>query len=103
MKRFEIRDKIFDEKSIYYYNLVLEYCLSFMEKELDELSVIFEDKKNVINLLALNDKVGMNNDMLMFIYNKLISEDGKKIYAPYIIKSENCNNRLELVAQILSA
>jgi hypothetical protein len=45
----------------------------------------------------------MNNDMLMFIYNKLISEDGKKIYAPYIIKSENCNNRLELVAQILSA
>jgi len=103
MKRFEIRDKIFDEKSIYYYNLVLEYCLSFMEKELDELSVIFEDKKNVINLAVFNDKDGMNNDLLMIIYNHLISTDRSKIYAPYIIKSENCNNRLELVAQILSA
>ena len=103
IKRFEIRDKIFDEKSIYYYNLVLEYCLSFMEKELEELSVIFEDKKNVVNLLALNDKAGMNNDLLMIIYNKLISEDGNKKYAPYMSKFETCNNRLELYAQIISA
>jgi hypothetical protein len=45
----------------------------------------------------------MNNDLLMIIYNKLISEDGNKKYAPYMSKSETCNNRLELYAQIISA
>ena len=74
-----------------------------MEKELEELSAIFEDKKNVINLAVFNDKDGMNSDLLMIIYNHIISTDGSKIYAPYMTKSETCNNRLELVAQILSA
>jgi hypothetical protein len=36
-----------------------------MEKELDELSTFFEDKKNVINLVTiLNNKYGMNDDIL---------------------------------------
>jgi hypothetical protein len=74
-----------------------------MEKELEELSAIFEDKKNVINLATLNDKDGMNNDLLMIIYYNLISQEGNKKYAPYMSKSETCNNRLELLAQILSA
>ncbi len=102
MSRYEVRSKIFNKKSIYYYNLVLDYLLSFMEKELDELSAIFEDKKNVINLVALNDKEGMNSDILMTIYEYLVSPEGNIKYAPYISKPETCN-RLELVAQILSS
>ena len=103
MSRYEIRSKIFDIKSVYYYMFVCDYCLTFMEKELEELSTIFEDKKNVINLATLNDKDGMNNDLLMIIYNNLISQEGNKKYDPYMSKSETCNNRLELFAQILSA
>jgi len=102
MSRYEVRSKIFNKKSIYYYNLVLDYLLSFMEKELDELSAIFEDKKNVINLVALNDKEGMNSDILMAIYSYIVSPEGNIKYAKYITKSEICN-RLELVAQIISA
>jgi len=102
MSRYEIRAKIFDKKIIYYYNLVFDYLLSFMEKELDELSAIFEDKKNVINLLVLNDKEGMNCDLLMIIFNKLVSPEGNTKYAEYISKSEICS-RLELLAQIISA
>jgi len=102
MSRYEVRYKIFNKKSIYYYNLVLDYLLSFMEKELDELSAIFEDKKNVINLVALNDKEGMNSDILMAIYSYIVSPEGNTKYAPYISKPETCN-RLELVAQILSS
>ena len=103
MSRYEIRSKIFDVKSVYYYMFVCDYCITSMEKELEELSAIFEDKKNVINLATLNDKDGMNNDLLMIIYNNLISQEGNKKYAPYMSKSETCNNRLELFAQILSA
>ena len=42
-------------------------------KELDELSAIIEDKKNVINLAMLNEKLNekndINNDILMIIYD----------------------------------
>ena len=88
---------------MYYYNIVFDYCLSLMEKELEELSAFFEDKKIVINLAVFDDKEGMNSDLLMILYNHIISTDGSKIYAPYMTKLETCNNRLELVAQILSA
>jgi hypothetical protein len=101
LQRYEIRSKIFEEKSIYYKNIVIDYCLNLMEKELDELSVIFEDKKNIINLLALNDVEGMNSDILMIIYNKIISNDGNKKYAPFMSKYETYNNRLELFTKIL--
>jgi hypothetical protein len=102
MSRYEVRVKIFNKKSIYYYNIVLDYLLSFMEKELEELSAIFEDKKNVINLVALNDKEGMNSDILMAIYSYIVSPEGNIKYAKYITKPETYN-RLELVAQIISA
>ena len=101
--RYEVRAKLFEKKCVYYSNLVIDYCASLMEQELDELSVIFEDKKNAVNLAILNDKEGMNSDLLMILYNHIISTDGSKIYAPYMTKLETCNNRLELVAQILSA
>lgn len=82
--------------------VVINYCINIMEKELDELSTIFEDKKNVLNLVALSDKKGINCDILMIIYNNLVSSEGNKKYAQYIIKSQTFN-KLELYAKILSS
>jgi hypothetical protein len=103
MSRYEVRSKTFDKKRVYYDTFVLDYCTSLMEKELDELSTIFEDKKNVINLVALNDKEGMNGDLLRIIYNHLISNEGNKIYTGIIDKIEDCKNRLEMDVWIIKA
>ena len=102
MARYEVRTKLFDKKSVYYYNLVLDYCINLMEKELDELSEFFEDKKNVINLVALNDKNGMNGDILKIIYDNLVSREGNKKYE-YLITELGNRSRLECVAQIICA
>ena len=102
MARYEVRTKLFDKKSVYYYNLVLDYCINLMEKELNELSEFFEDKKNVINLVALNDKNGMNGDILKIIYDNLVSREGNKKYE-YLITELGNRSRLECVAQIICA
>jgi hypothetical protein len=73
-----------------------------MEKELDELSEIFDDKKNVINLVALNDKTGMNGDVLRIIYNHLVSPKGNKKYECLITELGN-RSRLGSIAQIICA
>jgi hypothetical protein len=103
MSRYEVRSKTFDKKRVYYDTFVLDYCTSLMEKELGELSTIFEDKKNVINLVALNDKDGMNGDLLRIIYNHLISTEGNNIYTGIIDKIEDCKNKLERDVLILEA
>jgi hypothetical protein len=57
-------------RSVFYKNIALEYQVIEMERELKELSAFFEDKKNVINLLAtLKSKYCMNDDILTMIYN----------------------------------
>jgi hypothetical protein len=44
-----------------------------MEKELDELSTFFENKKNVINLVTtLNNKYGLNEDIIGILINKYL-------------------------------
>jgi hypothetical protein len=101
MSRYEVRAKIFDEKSSYYYNFVLDYLLTNMEKKLDELSTIFEDKKNLINLATFNDKKGMNNDILMIIYNNLVSADGNKKYK-HIMTELETRNQLKSIAKIMA-
>jgi hypothetical protein len=54
-------------------NIATEYQVSKMEKELKELWAYFEDKKDVINLVAtLNKKYSMNNDILTLIINKCL-------------------------------
>ena len=103
MSRYEVRSKTFDKKRVYYDTFVLDYCTSLMEKELGELSTIFEDKKNVINLVALNEKEGMNGDLLRIIYNHLISSEGNNIYTGIIDKIEDCKNKLERDVLILEA
>jgi hypothetical protein len=73
MERYEVRSKTFDKKRVYYDTFVLDYCVRLMENELDELSEIFEDKNNLVKLLALNE---MNYDVLMIIYDNLVKSDG---------------------------
>ena len=99
--RWDIRSIPFETKSAYYYNIVFEYTISLMEKELDEVSAIFEDKKNVLNLAALNDKQGMNNDILMLIYNNLVSSASAHNKYEHIISELGNYPQLESVARIL--
>ena len=69
---------------------------------MDELSIFFEDKKNVLNLTTLNDKEGMNGDILMIIYNHLVSVDENKKYNNIMSELGN-SNRLKSVALIMAA
>ena len=62
-----------------------------MEKELEELSVYFENKKHILNLATLNGKYCMNDDILTKIYN-MVSLGGKYEY----ITSKKENNALIL-------
>jgi hypothetical protein len=104
MSRYEVRSRTFDKKRVYYDTFVLDYQASLMEAELDELSAIFEDKKNVVNLVALNDIEGMNGDVLRVIYNLLVvSIEGHKRYSGIIDTIDNCKNKLERKAQIIEA
>ncbi len=102
MSKYEIRTKIFNKKSVHYYNLVFEYCFSQMEKELDELRAFFEDKKNVINLATLSDKQGINGDIIRVIYNHLVSPKENKRYLG-IIDKIGYKSRLEINTMILDA
>lgn len=108
MTRAEIKNNVFDRMCAIYNKLVSDYHTSTMnkeleemEKELDELSIIFEDKKNVFTLSNLHDMNGMNNDILMIIYNNLISAEGNNKYET-IVSELGKYGRLESDAQILA-
>jgi hypothetical protein len=104
MYRNDIRTGYFINRSEVYKNIAIEYQVSKIEKEIDELSVFFEDKKNVINLVAsFNVKDDMNNDILMIVYNNLvgIDVDRHKKYKQ-IITELGIHNQLESIAKILS-
>jgi hypothetical protein len=80
-----------------------KYNIRNIENELCELSAYFEDKKNVLNLVALSDKDGINGDVLRIIYNHLVSPKENKRYSGIIDKIESYKSRLELNTQILEA
>jgi len=101
-QRYEVRSKLFEKRCIYYNNLAIDYCTSLMENELDELSAIFEDKKNAVILATLNDNYGMNGDILMIIYNNLINADVNKKYE-HLMNELGTRNRLESIARIIAA
>ena len=86
--RCEIRSGKFNKNSRYLYDLAFDYCVSLMEKEVEK----FEDKYNLINLVALNDKKGMNEDILRIIYNNLLSSEGKDKFADYV--DDLCNIKM---------
>ena len=73
-----------------------------MENELEELLEYFEDKKNVVNLATFYDKKDMNYDVLMIIYNNLVSKDGNRRYKS-IMTELGIPNKFEKIARILTA
>jgi len=73
MCRNDVRSGYFLSRSVIYKNIAIEYQVSNMEKELEELSAFFEDKKNVIELVAtLNEKYCMNDDILRILINNYL-------------------------------
>ena len=71
--RNEIRFGYFRNRNGIYKNLTIEYQVSKMEKELEELSAFFENMKNVITLVdVIQEKYMINSDVLNIIYNLLL-------------------------------
>ena len=105
MCRNELRFGYFLNRNGIYKNLALEYQVSKMEKELDELSAFFEDKKHILlNLAILNDKAGMNDNILTIIYNKLTNADENNKYEYEYLTSKQRNCRcLKSIVQISSS
>ena len=101
MCRNDVRSGYFLSRSVIYRNIALEYNVKNMEKELDELSEFFEDKKIVINLVVIQEKHAMNSDVLMILYNTLLSSEGNKKYSKTIDEIDFCKNKLERVAKIM--
>jgi hypothetical protein len=104
---FDFKDRFryelirFEKRLIDYTNLVVEYNATLIEKEIDELSAVEEDKINLIKLIALNDKKDMNSDIFQVIYNNLISDKGTNIFIPYLANLDNDKNFT--IAQIISS
>ena len=71
--RSDVRLGYFLNRSVIYKNIAMENQVSKMEKELDELSTFFEDKKRAVNILTtINDKYIMNEDIIRIIINKYL-------------------------------
>ena len=92
----------FQKNVINYTKLAIDYNADLIEKELDKISALQDDKINIMKLIAFNEKEGMNIDILFVIYNHLINENESKRYAPYLANLDN-NNKVAVIAQILSA
>ena len=109
MYRNEIRFGYFRNRNGIYKNLAIEYQVSKMEKELDELSAFFEDMKriedmNIANITAIQEKIDMNIDVLMIIYKNLADNDNAdnpKIVAK-IEKAMEAKTALKLISHILA-
>jgi hypothetical protein len=101
MARYETSKIIFEKKKLVYSVLAIDYQASLIGREIDEITAILEKKKNIINLAVFNEKKGMNNDILMIIYNKLVSNDGNEKYKEIMTELGTCN-RLESIAQIIA-
>ena len=101
MCRSDVRMGYFINRSEIYKNIALEYNVKNMEKELDELSEFFEDKNIVINLVVIQEKHAINSDVLMILYNTLLSSEGNKKYSKTIDEIDSCKNKLERVAKIM--
>lgn len=103
MRRNDVRYSYFLHRSVIYKNIAIEYQVNVMEKELEELLEFFEDKKIVINLAVIQEKHTINSDVLMILYNNLLSTKGNKKYAENITEIETCKNKLEIIAKIIDA
>jgi len=98
------RIKLFQSRSVIYKNIAIEYQASKMEKELDELSAFFENKKHIANITAIKEKLDTNIDVLMIIYKNLV--DNNKADSPEVIakieKAMEAKTALNLISHILA-
>jgi hypothetical protein len=98
------RIKYFQSRSVIYKNIAFEYQASKMEKELDELSAFFENKKHIANITAIKEKLDTNIDVLMIIYKNLV--DNNKADSPEVIakieKAIEAKTALNLISHILA-
>jgi len=86
---------VYKKRVINYTNLAIAYNASLMEKELDEISAIEEDKRNLINLIAFYEKKDMNRDLFQVIYNNLIH--APKTFDPYLANLEDSEKIIRTV------
>lgn len=101
-RRCDIVYNQFDKKAMIFYDLAIDYNIKVMEKDIEELYEMFEDKKNVINLVTFYDKKNMNYDLLMIIYNNIVSANGNIKYKHLMIELGK-SNRFESIAKIMAA
>jgi hypothetical protein len=107
MTRNEIVNMTFENKKIIYSEIDIDLTIAYIDEELNKIREFFEDKKNLINLVAFNNKKEIDGDLLMVIYNNIVSSEGKNKYSKYI--EDFCNtemtyrNSTDAIAQILWA
>jgi hypothetical protein len=95
------RVKWFSSRSVIFKNIAIEHNVNKMEKELDELSAFFEDKKHIANITAIKEKIDTNIDVLMIIYKNLI--DNNKADNPEVIaKAMEAKTALNLILHIIA-
>jgi hypothetical protein len=102
MKRCDIKYNTFGDICCLFNNLVIDYHATKMENELDELTAFFDDKKNIVDLIALNDKHKMNIDVLMIIYKNLVGTDKANKNMLHILAKVEEEGALELTRQIVA-
>lgn len=79
----------FEKRAINYSNIIVEYNANLIETEIDEIAAVQEDKINIIKLVALNEKKGMNADIFQVILNNIISANETERYTKYLEKLDN--------------
>ena len=104
MCRNELRYGYFRNRNGIYKNIAIEYQVSNMEKELDELSAFFEEKKHIMNITAIREKIDTNIDVLMIIYKNLIGDDNadNPEMVAKIDRAMEAKTALKLISQILA-
>ena len=105
MMRTEITNMAFENKKMIYSEIDIDLTIAYIDEELNIIREFFEDKKNLINLVAFKEKKEMDGDLLMVIYNNIVSSQGKNKYSKYI--EDFCNTEMtyksstDAIAQIL--
>jgi hypothetical protein len=104
MCRSDVRLGYFASRSVIYKNIALEYNVMNMEKELDELSIFFDNKQNIFTLSAIQKEHLIDNDVLMIIYENLVGIDKADIanMIDKIDRAREAKTSLELVSYILA-
>jgi hypothetical protein len=105
MMRTEITNMTFENKKMIYSEIEIDLTIAYIDEELNKLREFFEDKKNLVNLVAFKEKKEVDGDLLMVIYNNIVSSEGKNKYSKYIedlsITEMTYKSSKDAIAQIL--